>query len=77
MISKIQIQFFHFQDFHHYAEAPSDLMLADSSITISEIANRWGFRHMGRFAPDFRILFGELPTQTLNMPESKVIEPAC
>jgi len=32
---------------------------------ISEIAGRWGFWHMGRFAADYRKQFGELPSQTL------------
>lgn len=32
--------------------------------TITEIANRWGFSHMGQFARDYRRQFGELPSQT-------------
>lgn len=32
---------------------------------IVDIANRWGFWHMGQFAADYRKQFGELPSQTL------------
>ena len=31
---------------------------------ISDIANRWGYWHMGQFAADYRKLFGELPSET-------------
>jgi AraC family ethanolamine operon transcriptional activator len=33
---------------------------------ISDIANRWGFWHMGKFAMFYRRQFGELPSETLN-----------
>ena len=36
---------------------------ADTSIT--EVATRWGFRHLSRFADQYRRAFGELPSQTL------------
>jgi AraC-like DNA-binding protein len=32
---------------------------------VSDVANRWGFWHMGQFAHDYRQLFGELPSETL------------
>ena len=32
---------------------------------IAEIANRWGFWHMGHFAQVYRRQFGELPSETL------------
>ena len=32
---------------------------------IVDIANRFGFWHMGQFAADYRKLFGELPSETL------------
>ena len=38
---------------------------AGSHVTITDIANRWGFWHMGQFASDYRRQFGELPSQTL------------
>ena len=34
--------------------------------TVREIAQRWGFRHTGEFAADYRRLFGELPSETFN-----------
>lgn len=34
-------------------------------IRISNIANSWGFWHMGQFAADYKVLFGELPSDTL------------
>lgn len=32
---------------------------------ISDVANQWGFWHMGKFAKDYRQLFGELPSETV------------
>ena len=37
---------------------------APPSMTIGEIANHWGFWHMGGFAADYRKMFGELPSET-------------
>jgi len=34
--------------------------------SISDIANRWGFWHMGQFAADYRRQFGELPSETVS-----------
>lgn len=31
---------------------------------ITDIANHWGFWHMGQFAADYRRQFGELPSET-------------
>lgn len=31
---------------------------------IADIANKWGFWHLGQFAKDYRSLFGELPSDT-------------
>lgn len=36
--------------------------------TITNIARRWGFRHMGRFSTGYRSRFGETPTQTRPVP---------
>lgn len=36
-----------------------------SQVRVTDIANDWGFWHMGQFAADYRELFGELPSQTL------------
>ncbi|NIU08828.1 MAG: helix-turn-helix domain-containing protein, partial [Phycisphaerae bacterium] len=32
---------------------------------VSDIANRWGFWHMGQFASDYRRFYGKLPSETL------------
>jgi AraC family ethanolamine operon transcriptional activator len=32
---------------------------------VVDLANHWGFWHMGQFASDYRKLFGELPSETL------------
>ncbi len=34
------------------------------SVTVSQIANQWGFSHMSQFAQDYRQLFFELPSAT-------------
>lgn len=36
----------------------------DANQRISDVANRWGFWHMGGFAADYRRQFGELPSET-------------
>lgn len=36
--------------------------------TVQEIAERWGFFHMGHFSQDYKTLFGEAPSQTLRRP---------
>jgi AraC family ethanolamine operon transcriptional activator len=36
-----------------------------SDTRVSDVANDWGFWHMGQFAADYRKLFGELPSETL------------
>lgn len=36
-----------------------------SQTKIIDIAMDWGFWHMGHFATDYRIMFGELPSETL------------
>jgi AraC family ethanolamine operon transcriptional activator len=38
---------------------------ASSELKISDIANAWGFWHMGQFAADYRKLFGKLPSETI------------
>jgi len=37
---------------------------ADISATVHDVAARWGFWHMGAFSTDYRLQFGELPSQT-------------
>src|SRR5262249_33263868 len=36
-----------------------------ASTTVSEVAMRQGFVELGRFSHDYRIMFGEYPSQTL------------
>lgn len=43
------------------------LKAADSRTeTVAAVAVCWGFTHPGEFAADYRRLFGELPSETLN-----------
>ena len=42
-----------------------DLRTKPDYVPIVEIANRWGFWHMGQFANDYRFQFGELPSETV------------
>ncbi|ACB68554.1 transcriptional regulator, AraC family [Burkholderia ambifaria MC40-6] len=39
-----------------------------SSASVSDVACRWGFWHLSRFAAHYRELFGELPSDTLKRP---------
>jgi AraC-like DNA-binding protein len=43
-------------------------LLADdpNELTVTEVANRWGFGHHGHFAAAYRAQFSESPSQTLN-----------
>jgi AraC family ethanolamine operon transcriptional activator len=34
------------------------------SVKIADVANKWGFWHLGQFAKDYRSWFGELPSET-------------
>ncbi|WP_257425248.1 AraC family transcriptional regulator [Nocardioides carbamazepini] len=36
-----------------------------ATVTVTDIATRWGFYHLGRFSSTYRTTFGELPSQTL------------
>ena len=48
--------------------AHEDLQLTDAQTTnVSDIATKWGFSNFGRFAKDYKALFGELPSETLNL----------
>jgi len=44
--------------------ARRDLMQRGSMGTVEEVALRWGFQHMGRFAISYRSVFGECPSTT-------------
>jgi len=45
--------------------ARRELLAADPDALVVDIANRWGFWHLGQFAADYRRHFGELPSETL------------
>jgi AraC-like DNA-binding protein len=47
------------------AAVQSELIKAGPKAKISDVANRWGFWHMGSFASDYQKQFGELPSETL------------
>jgi AraC-like DNA-binding protein len=43
-----------------------DLLGGDpTSTTVSEVARRWGFAHLGRFAASYRMAYGQSPQATL------------
>lgn len=44
--------------------ARTELLRSDDTNSISEIASRCGFTHLGRFAADYRRTFGEKPSAT-------------
>jgi len=58
----------HFKYLLRLNHAHWDLHLADTQTTnVSNIATKWGFSHFGRFAKDYKALFGVLPSETLNL----------
>jgi len=40
------------------------LSAGDATLKISELAPRYGFRHMGHFSTDYRLMFGRPPSQS-------------
>lgn len=44
--------------------ARRELYRGGPASTVTDIANHWGFWHMGQFAADYRRHFGELPSET-------------
>jgi AraC family ethanolamine operon transcriptional activator len=63
----------------HYGVSPRDYLKAwrlsgvrralreadPTEVRVSDVANHWGFWHLGQFAADYRRVFGELPSATL------------
>lgn len=45
--------------------ARRELRRADTAATVTDVALRWGFLHLGRFAADYRAQFGETPSETM------------
>ncbi len=48
------------------AHAHEELELADDSVTVTEVATRWGFTHTGRFAAAYRRNYGVSPSESLH-----------
>jgi len=46
-------------------QARSDLLHRRAGARVADAANAWGFWHMGQFAKDYHLMFGELPSGTL------------
>ncbi len=43
-----------------------ELLLHNSlALKVADVANKWGFWHMGQFAHDYKWRFGELPSETI------------
>lgn len=55
-----------FLNIFRLVEVRRQLRVASLGITkVTDIANNWGFWHMGQFAADYRQRFDELPSETL------------
>jgi AraC-like DNA-binding protein len=48
-----------------FERARQELLTARPGASVTGIASRWGFNHLGRFAVEYRSRFGESPSQTL------------
>lgn len=44
--------------------AHADLISGPGDVSVSQVATRWGFWHLGRFAEQYRRKFGVLPSET-------------
>lgn len=49
----------------------AELLRVRKSRKIVDVANDWGFWHMGQFAKDYRRMFGELPSSTASEGEER------
>ncbi len=47
------------------AAVRTQLSTGEREVVIADIANSQGFWHMGQFARDYRLVYGELPSETL------------
>ena len=55
-----------FLNAHRLNSVRRELRAADpAKEKVADVANRWGFWHLGQFAADYRAQFDELPSQTL------------
>ena len=46
----------------------ADLLAGNASASVSSVALRWGFSHLGRFSADYKARYGEHPSETLRRP---------
>lgn len=47
------------------ARAHQDLLSGDPGQSVTDVATRWGFLHLGRFSQAYKARFGESPNRTL------------
>jgi AraC-like DNA-binding protein len=57
------------------SEARKALLSPDANATVTEIAMRYGFYELGRFAVEYRMAFGECPSVTLRRAAAKACRP--
>jgi AraC family ethanolamine operon transcriptional activator len=43
----------------------------DPDVSVTRLATKWGFFHLGRFSIEYRAMFGESPTETLRRPAGR------
>lgn len=43
----------------------ADLLVGGTAVSVSGVALRWGFGHLGRFSAEYKARFGEHPSETL------------
>ena len=46
-------------------QAHAELSLAENTLPVNEVALKWGFTHMGRFAAKYRAAYGKSPSETV------------
>jgi AraC family transcriptional regulator, ethanolamine operon transcriptional activator len=47
-----------------------ELLLGDANVTVTDVAMRWGFYHLGRFSQEYRALYAERPSDTMRRARS-------
>ncbi len=52
----------------------TDLLHIGKDRRIADVANDWGFWHMGQFAKDYRLMFGELPSETASLKARSMVQ---
>ncbi|UZM16854.1 helix-turn-helix domain-containing protein [Pseudomonas kielensis] len=56
---------------HRLNAVRQDLLEQGQARNISEVAMAWGFTHMGRFSAEYRKLFDESPSATVQRNEAR------